>query len=144
MKQRNHFKEIEMNFTHILPIFLFLSVASVALFSFVAVTVWSTERRREREAYYRSETLKKIAETQAPGSTSAIEFLREEERNSASRLREGQKLGGLIVLAVGVGLMIFIKGVSRNDPNPAYLVGLIPVLIGIALLSYAYLLAPKQ
>ena len=53
-----------MNMNQILPIFLFLSVASVALFSFVAVAVWSSERRREREAYYRSEILKKIADTQ--------------------------------------------------------------------------------
>ena len=132
-----------MDHRQFLPIFLFLSVASVALFSFVAVVVWSTERRREREAYYRSETLRKIAEGQATGGTSAIEFLREEEKNAARRLREGQKLGGLIVLAVGIGLTIFIKGVSRNDPSPAYLVGLIPLLIGAALLAYAYLLAPK-
>ena len=124
-------------------IFLFLSVASVALFSFVAVAVWASERRREREAYYRSETLRKVAETQAAGGTSAIEFLREEQKYAARRLLEGQKLGGLIVFAVGVSLMIFIKGVSRNDPNPAYLVGLIPMFIGAALLSYVYFLAPK-
>ena len=60
----------------LVPLFLFLGVASVALFSFVAVVVWSQERRREREAYYKSETLKKIAETQGAGGSSAIEYLR--------------------------------------------------------------------
>jgi hypothetical protein len=143
MKLRNHIKENDMDYSHFLPMFLFLSVASVAVFSFVAVAVWSTERRKEREAYYRSETLRKIAEAQATGGTSAIEFLREEEENAARRLREGQKLGGLIVLAVGIGLMIFIKGVSPNNASPAYLVGLFPLLVGAALLVYAYLLAPK-
>src|SRR6266536_5321597 len=69
------FEKDDMNLNQTLPIFFFLSVASVALFSFVAVAVWSSERRREREAYYRSETLKKIADTQGAGSTSAIEFL---------------------------------------------------------------------
>lgn len=133
-----------MNMNQMLPIFLFLSVASVALFSFVAVAVWSSERRREREAYYRSETIRKIAETQGAGGSSAIEFLREEEKNAARRRQEGQKLGGLITVAVGIGMMVFIAAVDRNDPEPAYLVGLIPLLIGVALLSYSYLLAPKQ
>lgn len=133
-----------MNMNQMLPIFLFLSVASVALFSFVAVAVWSSERRREREAYYRSETLRKIAETQGAGGSSAIEFLREEEKNAVRRRQEGQKLGGLITVAVGIGMMVFIAAVDRSDPEPTYLVGLIPLLIGVALLSYTYLLAPKQ
>lgn len=133
-----------MNMNQMLPIFLFLSVASVALFSFVAVAVWSSERRLEREAYYRSETLRKIAETQGAGGSSAIEFLREEEKNAVRRRHEGQKLGGLITVAVGIGMMVFIAAVDHSDPKPAYLVGLIPLLIGIALLSYTYLLAPKQ
>ena len=38
-------------------------VGSIALFSFLAVTTWSEARRKEREAYYTSETLKKIAES---------------------------------------------------------------------------------
>ncbi len=127
-----------------LPIFLFLSVASVALFSFVAVAVWSGERRREREAYYRSETIKKVADAQGAGGSSAIEFLREEEKIAGRRRREGQKLGGLVTVAVGIGLMVFINAVDHSDPTPAYLVGLIPLLIGVALLAYTYVLAPKQ
>lgn len=133
-----------MNMNQMLPIFLFLSVASVALFSFVAVAAWSSERRREREAYYRSETLRKIAETQGAGGSSAIEFLREEEKNAVLRRQEGLKLGGLVTVAVGIGMMVFIAAVDRSDPEPAYLVGLIPLFIGFALLSYTYLLAPKK
>jgi Flp pilus assembly protein TadB len=125
-----------------LPVFLFLSVASIALFSFVAVAVWSSERRREREAYYRSETLKKITETQGAGGSSAIEFLREEEKNVAKRRQEGLKLGGLITAAVGLAMLVFIRAVDRGDP--AYLVGLIPLFIGAALLAYTYFLAPSQ
>jgi len=130
----------------LLPLLLFLGVACVALFSFVAVVVWSQERRREREAYYRSETMKKIAETQSAGGSSAIEYLRESERSATRRQREGLKLGGLVTAAVGISLMIFIGAVMRHehDPEPAYLVGLIPLAIGLALLGYAYFLAPKE
>jgi Flp pilus assembly protein TadB len=128
--------------SQIVPKLLFLSIVIIATFSFIAVAVWSRERRREREAYYRGETLRKIAETQGTGGNSAIEFLREDEKYAARRRGEGQKLGGLITVAVGIGMMVFIKAVDRGDP--AYLVGLIPLLIGVALLAYSYLLAPKQ
>jgi ferric-dicitrate binding protein FerR (iron transport regulator) len=144
MQRKSHIKENDMYANQALPMLLFLSVASIALFSFVAVAVWSQARRREREAYYRSETLRKIVETQGAGGGSAIEFLREEEKHAVRRRQEGQKLGGLITVAVGIGMMVFIKAVDRGDPDPAYLVGLIPLFIGVALLGYAYFLAPKQ
>jgi len=124
--------------------FVLAGIASIALFSFLAVAVWSSQRRREREAYYKNDALKKIAESQGVGGNSAIEFLHEEERVSTRRRREGQKLGGLITVAVGVSMMIFIKAVDREDPDPSYLVGLIPLFIGFALLAYEYLLAPKE
>jgi hypothetical protein len=124
-------------------LFLFLSVGSIAVFSFISVAVWSSQRRREREAYYRSEALKKIADTQGTGSVSALEFLREEDRIATRRQREGQQLGGLITIAVGTGMMIFLHAMPDPDAHFVYLVGLIPFLIGVALLAYAYLLAPK-
>jgi Domain of unknown function (DUF6249) len=123
-------------------IFLVPVAAIISVFSFAAVAVWSYARRREREAYYRSETIKKITETR--GGESAMEFLREEERNAARRLREGLKLGGVITVAVGIGLMIFLGGIGRHSPEPIYLVGVIPLLIGSALLAYTRFLAPKQ
>lgn len=125
-------------------VFLFLSVGSVALFSFISVAAWASQRRREREAYYRSETLKKIADTQGTGSVSALEFLREEDRIAARRRREGQQLGGLITIAVGTGMMIFLHAMPDPDAHFAYLAGLIPILVGVALLTYTYFLAPKS
>src|SRR5213594_3331998 len=131
MRRQNGAKEDVMSGS--LPLFLFLSVTSIALFSFVAVAAWSDARRREREAYYKSETLKKIAEAQGAGASSAIEFLREEalrraedKKNAAQHRREGIKLGGLVTAAVGIGLMIFVRAIERDEP--VYLVGLIPLL----------------
>jgi len=125
-------------------IILFLIVGSICLFSFLAVSVWSRERRREREAYYRSEAIKKVAETAGAGGTSAMEFLRESEKYAAARRIEGLKLGGLVTVAVGASMMIFIWAVDRRDSDPGYLVGLIPLFVGAALLSYAYVLASKE
>ena len=75
-------------------------VGSIALFSFLSVAAWSDARRKEREAYYRSETLKKIAESSGEGAKAAIELLREQKksadqtpsrRHEAGRLDHGRR-----------------------------------------------------
>lgn len=119
-------------------------VGSIALFSFLAVTTWADARRKEREAYYTSEALKKIAESSAEGAKSALELMREKQKNAQSRRIEGLKLGGLITTAVGIGTMVLLRGIVEREEGPVYLSGLIPVLIGIALLLYVFVLAPKE
>ena len=123
-------------------LFLFLAVASVALFSFLAVSVWADARRKEREAYYQTETAKKLAESPGAGANAAVELLREQERIALRHKRDGIKLGGLITAAVGVGVMVMLRGLEHNEP--AYLAGVVPLLIGVAMLTYGYFLAPKE
>ncbi len=121
-------------------VFMFLSVGAVALFSFIAVASWSDARRKEREAYYKSETLKKLSESQGPAAV--LDLLREEQKQASAKRREGLRLGGLVNIAVGIGLMIFLAGLVTTER--LYLVGLIPLLIGLALLSYSLFLAPRE
>src|SRR5579864_9223304 len=117
---------------------LFLAVAASGMWAFVAVVTWADIRRREREAYYRHETMKKLSEV----GESGLALLREDERSAMRRRRENIKLGGLITAAAGIGLMIFLRAIDSN--RPVYLAGLIGFLIGLALLSYSYILAPKD
>src|ERR1700678_2393060 len=117
-------------------------VGSIALFSFLTVNGWADARRKEREAYYRGETLKKIAESSGEAARSAMELLREQEKNAAKRRLEGLKLGGLITAAVGLGVMVLLRGLEQE--HPVYLAGLIPLLVGSALLVYRFVLAPKE
>ena len=117
-------------------------VGSVALFSFLAVASWSDARRREREAYYTSETMKKIAETSGEGAKSAMELLHAQEKGAVKRRREGIKLGGLVTTAVGIGIMVFLRALNHDEP--VYLAGIIPLLVGFALLAYVYMLAPNE
>jgi ferric-dicitrate binding protein FerR (iron transport regulator) len=123
-------------------VFVFLSVLMVSVFSFTAVAAWADSLRREREAYYKSETIKKIAEAQGAGADAALALLREQDRIETLRRHEGLRLGGLITVAIGIALGVFLKGVA-NDPEPVWLVGLIPLAIGLALLGYSYFLAEK-
>jgi uncharacterized membrane protein YeaQ/YmgE (transglycosylase-associated protein family) len=122
--------------------FILGMVGSVAVFGFFAVAAWANARRREREAFYRSEVLKKLTDSGPEGARAALEMFREQERsNEASRL-EFQRLTGLLLMAVGLGLMPLLKGVAGNES--AWLSGLIPTFIGAVLLIYSYGLAPRR
>jgi uncharacterized membrane protein (GlpM family) len=48
----------------------------------------------------------------------------------------------LITTVVGIGVMVLLHGLVNDEP--VYLSGLIPLLIGLALLAYTFLLAPKE
>jgi hypothetical protein len=123
-------------------LWMFLSIGAVALFVvFIPLTSWIDSQRREREAFYKAETMRRLAESSGDGAKAAIELLREQSRQEQMKKREGMKIGGLINLAVGVALMIFLRALIGDEP--VYLCGLIPGLIGVALLTYALLLAPK-
>ena len=119
-------------------LFLFLSVTVTVIFSFVAVVLWTTERRKEREAYYRHETIKKLSESAAPGAV--IEFLRETDRVSARRLRGALRLAGPVVASAGIGVMIFLKSIG----GPVYLAGVIPLCVGVALFVYGQFMASRD
>ena len=125
-------------------VFLFLIVAAIALFSYLSVSKYIDGRRKEREAYYRSETMRRMAETQGAGAAAAIELLREEEAITARKRLEGLKLGGLITSSIGIGLMIFLFFADDSRPHVAFLCGLIPLLVGVALLAYVYSLAGRS
>ena len=119
-------------------IFVFLAVGAVALFSMISVATWSEARRKEREAYYKNDMLKKLAETQGPGVTSALELMREEARIATLRTRQGLQIGGLITAAVGFGVLIFLRALLGRDEG-VFLCGLIPLFVGLALYGSSYL-----
>jgi hypothetical protein len=126
--------------SHLAALFLFLAIATIAVFAFLSVATWTGTRFAEREAYYKAEMLKKIAEVGGERNP-ALEYLREQERIAAVKRIAGFKVGGLVNIAVGVGLMIFLHELVH--PAPVYLSGMIPLLIGVALLVYGVWMAPK-
>jgi len=129
--------DLRMIFEVMIPI-----VGAVALFTFLTIASWGQQRRREREAYYRSEVLKKVAESSGGGGQAIVAMLHEEEASRLRRRREGLKLGGLITTAVGLGVAVFLGAMVHED-EPVWTAGLIPLFIGLAVLLYALIIAPR-
>jgi hypothetical protein len=117
----------------------FLSIGAVALFGiFIPVVTWIDSRGKEREAFYKAETIRRVAEASGDGARATVELLRQQDRLSRVKAREGLKIGGVINLGVGIGLVLFLRALT--GPQVA-LCGLIPGFIGIAMLVYVYVLA---
>jgi hypothetical protein len=111
---------------------IFQAVVITAFLSFVAVVMWLRSQRKERQEYYRAETMKRVAETGA--AAAAIEFAREQDRLARAGLRRGLQLAGLVTVAAGVGFGIFAAGIEQNEP--VYLLSAMPILVGLALFVF--------
>jgi hypothetical protein len=122
-------------------LFFFLAVGTIALFTFLSLATWAGSRQAEREAYYRAELLKKIAEI-GGDSNPALDYMREKERISAAKRLGGMKLGGLVNIAVGLGLFVLLGTLTHWAR--VYAIGVLPLFIGFALLLYAFQFAPER
>jgi Flp pilus assembly protein TadB len=118
--------------------FMVTVVAAVGM-SLIAVLGWLNVRKSEREAHHRSEMIRRITESR--DSTAALELVRELEKADAARRRNGARLAGLVTIAAGAGLMIFLYAAVFGASGPIYLVGLISILVGVALLVFTELIA---
>ena len=125
----------------LVPIFAMLVpiVGTVAMFTMIIFGIWFGTRKKEREAFYKAETLRRITEASSEGAKAAIDLLKEEERLKRIKDREGLKIGGLVCVAVGIALLIFLRVLVHDEP--VYLCGLIPGFVGVALLSYVFFMA---
>lgn len=121
-------------------VWAFLSIGAIALFAvFIPLVTFIDSRRKEREAYYKADIMRRVTESSGEGSKAVLELLREQARQEQIKKIEGMKIGGLINIGVGVVLVIFLRSVL-GAASP-YLCGLIPGVVGAALLIYVYLLA---
>lgn len=120
---------------------LFLSIGAISLFGiFLPVAVWMENRHKEREAYYRAEAIRRATESSGDGAKAVMELLREEARLKTIKMLEGLKIPGIINVAFGVALVIFLRVLLHGYNGPA-LAGLIPGLIGLAMLGYVFFMA---
>jgi len=120
-------------------LWVFLSIGAVSLFVvFIPLVSWIDSRRKEREAFYKADTIRRLAESSGEGAKAAIEMLRAEERQKLFKAREGMKIGGLVCIGVGAALAL---SMVMSGERGSWVMGVIPACVGIALLVYVYLLA---
>jgi len=121
--------------TLMIPVF-----AVIGTFVFLTFWVITHQRRREREAYYRYELGRKAVEKGYVPEDKLLELLNNERRNQWLGRREAARLAGLILFALGIGLMIALGNLDDH------LVGLgaLPMCLGIALFIYGLFFAPKD
>lgn len=69
-------------------------------------------------------------------------FRSTDQRFESQRMRQNLMIGGLVTLFVGVALAIFLNGVAE-EAN-VWMVGLMPIAVGLALLISAALIKPSD
>jgi hypothetical protein len=123
-------------------LWLFLSIGAVSLFVvFIPLVSWIDGQRKEREAFYKAETIRRLVEASGEGAKAALELMRADNRLKRIKTMEGLKIGGIINICVGAALIIFLRGLLGGGTGTPVLVGLIPGFVGIGMLIYVFLLA---
>lgn len=125
--------------------FLFLAATVVAVFAFLSIAVWVTGPSHERIARERLALLRTVAENQNENAREVLEMLRREDAMRAARKareeRRGWILGGLIVIAVGVGLGIMMIALEGGR---TWSLAAIPFLVGCVLLGVGLRANPNR
>ena len=128
--------------------FLFLAAGAVGLFAYLSVAHWVNAQTAERQARERFAVLKKIAEQPSESAKLVLDLLREEEARARElelkkewkSRRDGMQAGTLMV-ALGLGLAAMFAIVSSRQN---WVIGLVPVLVGIVIFVFAALNRPKD
>ena len=121
--------------TQTLPLLIPI-VGSIALFGFLSVASWADARRREREAFFRHELLKKVADS--PGGQQVVALMRQEEADRIERRRQAIQLAGWVTLGAGIGVGVLLSQLVRVVAG-LWAVGAIPALVGAALVLHGIL-----
>ncbi|HEV7672139.1 MAG TPA: DUF6249 domain-containing protein [Thermoanaerobaculia bacterium] len=115
-------------------------VALIGGFTFLTFWIITHQRRREREAYYRYELGKKAVEKGYVPEDKLLDLLDNERRNQWLGRREGARLAGLILIALGIGLIIALGNLDDHLTG----LGAVPMFLGLALFVYGLFFAPKD
>jgi hypothetical protein len=113
----------------------------LGLFAFLSVTVWAAKQKAERELAYRHELYLKMVADPGPGAEAVRALLDAEARRRETKAILATRSGGLIVVAVGIGVGVALY--FLEPAKPVFLVGLIPSLVGIVMTIHGTILARR-
>ena len=108
------------------------AVTMLGLFAFLTVGAWASNRRAQREMELRYELYRLMVEHPGPEAEAVRALVAKDAQRRQEAASAGTGTGGLVVLAVGLGFGTF--GYNFVPGKPAYLIALVPTLVGIAML----------
>ncbi len=122
-----------------LAFWLFLAATIVATLTFITIVVWAENRRKERQEYYKFEFRKRLVEAGKMDAGSLASLMRYEHELGQRQGRQKLLVAGFVILGTGVGIFVGLLFLGGS----VYMLGLIPVSIGLSMLAYGFLFAAK-
>ena len=119
--------------------------AVICVFGMISVVVWAENRRKERESFHQHQTYQKMLDSGSSADTLVAFIQDQEDRQRRDQEREkirGLRMGGVITTAVGVALTAFLFFIAPEEP--VYLVGLVPLGVGLVLCYFGFSASPAD
>lgn len=118
------------------------------VFAWTSVTYWISARAAERKMRERYALLKHLSERPTESVQIVLDQLRQDDAREEERLRtkavttrRGKLEGGFIMIVLGLALGLFLR--MLGPQMALWLIGLMPVLVGIVLVVSTWLEKPK-
>ena len=108
-----------------------LAAIMLGLFAFLTVSAWAASRREQRETELRYELYRRMVEHPGPDADAVRALLAKDEQQRDTAAAAKKHLGGLTLLAVGIGLGGFFYFVAPR--SGIYAFALIPILVGLVM-----------
>ncbi len=118
---------------------IFLAAATVATLTFVTIVVWAESRRKERQEFYKFEFRKRLVETGKMDAAAFTSLVQYEHELGLQQVRQKLTVAALVFVGTGVGTCIGLQFISGS----VWMVGFIPLSIGLCMLAYGVLFADK-
>jgi hypothetical protein len=138
-------------------VFAFVAILALTLFTWFSVSHWISARTAERKDRERNALLRHLATQPAENVRLVLDKMREDEEQARKdaaahfaiwtaahergmRQATPGPRGGLLIVAVGAGLSIFLY--SAEPESGVWTLGLIPVLVGGVVTAFALFARP--
>ena len=113
-------------------LWLFLAAVIVASLTFISIVVWSENRRKEREEFYRFEFRKRMIDSGKMDPAAFASLMHYEHELKQGQVRQKVLVAAFVILGVGVGVCVGFQFIA----GAVWKLGLIPLSIGLSMLIY--------
>ena len=107
----------------------------LGLFTFLSVSAWASSRREQREMELRYELYARLLDRPGAEADALWAQLDKDDHLRQAAAAAQRREGGLTVLAVGIGLGVFIYFIAPR--SGIYMLAFLPITVGLIILMGA-------